>query len=114
MSKASNLSKITELVESHVERSRLILKNNFLADGRPWVVAYSGGKDSTLVLQLVYEMLLTLQPSELKPVYIIASDTRVEVPTIEAYVAERLETLKRHAERSGLPVHPYLVTPSVE
>jgi tRNA(Ile)-lysidine synthase TilS/MesJ len=35
-----------------------MLAESYLADDRPWVVAYSGGKDSTLVLQLVYETLI--------------------------------------------------------
>lgn len=66
------------------------------------------------MLQLVYEMLVSLSPEELKPVYIIASDTRVEVPTIEAYVEERITSLKRHAQQCGLPVYPMLVTPEIE
>lgn len=32
----------------------------YRADSRPWVVAFSGGKDSTVVLQLVFRMLLDL------------------------------------------------------
>ena len=37
------------------------LKTEFLHDSRPWVVTFSGGKDSTVVLQLVIEMLLGLK-----------------------------------------------------
>lgn len=109
---ASSLS--CQLIEPHIERSRKLLRDNFLADKRPWVVAYSGGKDSTLVLQLVYEMLQALPPDRLKPVHIIASDTRVEVPTIEAYLAERIATLAQHAGQNGLPLYPLLVTPEPE
>ncbi|TAN51874.1 MAG: DNA phosphorothioation system sulfurtransferase DndC [Methylococcaceae bacterium] len=104
----------TSLSEFHVQRSQKLLQDNFLADSRPWVVAYSGGKDSTLVLQLVYEMLLDLPVQRLKPVYVIASDTRVEVPAIEAYLAERIQTLTAHAAHSGLPLYPRLVTPGPE
>ena len=50
------------LTDTYLTETRAILRENFLADNRPWVVAYSGGKDSTLVLQLVYEMLLSLTP----------------------------------------------------
>lgn len=100
--------------EPHIQRSRKLLKMNFLADNRPWVVAYSGGKDSSLVLQLVYEILLDLEPEQRKPVYVIASDTRVEAPIIEAYVEERLKTLQQHAQQSGLPLYPKLVSPTVE
>jgi DNA sulfur modification protein DndC len=104
----------SEMPEPHIQCSRQLLKANFLADARPWVVAYSGGKDSTLVLQLVYEMLLALTPEQVKPVYVIASDTRVEAPIIESYVEERLETLQRHALQNKLPLYPMLVKPNVE
>ena len=60
----------------------------YLADDRPWVVGFSGGKDSTAWLQFLYYMLARLRgghadpPTKLKPVYILASDTRVEAPYI--------------------------------
>ena len=37
------------------------LKEEFLADTRPWVVTFSGGKDSTTVLHLVVDMLLEMK-----------------------------------------------------
>ncbi|WP_258958194.1 hypothetical protein [Acinetobacter colistiniresistens] len=48
----------------------------YLSDQRPWVVGYSGGKDSTCALQLVWNA-LALLPTEKrqKPVYVISSDT---------------------------------------
>ena len=55
------------------------LSESYLADGRPWVVAYSGGKDSTLVLQLVYETLIALGDKATKPIYVISFDTGVEL-----------------------------------
>ena len=30
----------------------------YKSDKRPWVIGYSGGKDSTTVVELVYKMLL--------------------------------------------------------
>ena len=30
------------------------------SDDRPWIIGYSGGKDSTTVVEMVYRMLLTL------------------------------------------------------
>jgi len=110
----SPISEATELPDQHISLSRSLLKSNFLADSRPWVVAYSGGKDSTLVLQLVYEMLLTLEPEKRKPVYVIASDTRVEAPTIEDYLAKRMTMLQQHAQQSGLQLHTMLVKPETE
>ncbi len=103
-------------MRENVPTTRKNLLENYLADKRPWVVAYSGGKDSTLVLQLVYEMALNLKHQNedaLKPIYIIASDTRVEPPNIEEYLAERLEKLTAHANHNELPIHIKLVKPAI-
>ena len=34
------------------------IKYVYQSDKRPWVIGYSGGKDSTTVVELVYKMLL--------------------------------------------------------
>ena len=52
------------------------IKYVYQFDKRPWIIGYSGGKDSTTVVELVYEMLQSLDPCERnKNVYIISSDT---------------------------------------
>ncbi|MGR9053141.1 MAG: DNA phosphorothioation system sulfurtransferase DndC [Gammaproteobacteria bacterium] len=101
-------------VDSNLDETRRLLEENFLADNRPWVVAYSGGKDSTLVLQLVYEMLLSLTPDQHKPVHVIASDTRVEAPNIEEYLRNSLNQLEHHARSSHLNLAIHLVKPDIE
>jgi DNA sulfur modification protein DndC len=45
-----------------IASTRSALREMYFSDGRPWVVAFSGGKDSTTVLQLVYDMILELVP----------------------------------------------------
>ncbi len=102
------------LADAYLSETRAILRENFLADNRPWVVAYSGGKDSTLVLQLVYEMLLSLTPEQQKPVHIISSDTRVEAPNIEEYLQNSLMQLEQHARTSSLDLTVHLVKPEIE
>jgi len=102
------------LADTYLSETRTILRENFLADNRPWVVAYSGGKDSTLVLQLVYEMLLSLTPEQQKPVHIISSDTRVEAPNIEEYLQNSLMQLEQHARTSSLDLTVHLVKPEIE
>lgn len=102
------------LADAYLSETRAVLRENFLADNRPWVVAYSGGKDSTLVLQLVYEMLLSLTPEQQKPVHIISSDTRVEAPNIEEYLQNSLMQLEQHAQTSSLDLTVHLVKPEIE
>ena len=49
------------------------IKYVYLSDNRPWVIGYSGGKDSTTVVELVYKMLLSLPEDERKKnVYIVS------------------------------------------
>jgi DNA sulfur modification protein DndC len=99
---------------SHVKNTKDLLLSNYLADSRPWVVGYSGGKDSTLVLQLVYELINTLAPEQRKPVYVVASDTRVEAPNVETYLAQRITEISSHALANGLPIHAELAQPTLE
>lgn len=105
---------ITESQSSHVELTKDLLLSNYLADNRPWVVAYSGGKDSTLVLQLVYELIYSLEREQRKPVFVVASDTRVEAPNVESYLDQRIKEISLHAQANDLPIHAELAQPTVE
>ena len=93
-------------------RQNLIFQ--YREDNRPWVVAYSGGKDSTLLLQLVYEVLEELGNSAHKEVHVVASDTRVEAPNVEDYLHERMTHLEANARAKGLPVKIHIVTPAAD
>src|SRR5450759_710844 len=86
----------------------------YLADGVPWVVGYSGGKDSTAVLQLVWLALAGLAVEQrTKPVHVISTDTLVENPVVAAWVSHSLEVLAEAATRDGLPITPHRLTPAV-
>ena len=53
----------------------------------PWIIGFSGGKDSTVVTHLVFEHLLSLPASaRTRPVYIVSNDTLVESPLVIAHV----------------------------
>lgn len=97
----------------NISYSRLKLQALYDKDSRPWVVAYSGGKDSTVVLQLVYELLIEVakKGGVLKPVYVVSSDTRVEAPVVSRYVKETLGRIQDAATSAGLPLQTSLVTP---
>lgn len=87
---------------------------NFLADSRPWIVAFSGGKDSTVVLQLVYEMLLSLPKEKRKKVFVVKSDTKVESPVIEDYLKETMKILNESSKDLGLEFEAIIVEPNEE
>lgn len=93
--------------------ARSALVEAYLADDRPWVVAFSGGKDSTCVLQLVIEMLSVIR-SPKKPIYVISSDTRVEAPNVVAYVERVLQAVRHYAGEHALPIYTKIVRPNVD
>lgn len=99
-----------------LETTKENLKNQYLADNRPWVVTFSGGKDSTVVLQLVIEMLLELQKEKLdtKIVYVVTSDTFVEMPVIENYTTDVIEKIQTFADKQKLKLYTNLITPKVD
>ncbi len=81
---------------------------------QPWVIGYSGGKDSTAVLQLVWKALELLPPDERqKPVYVIASDTQVETPVIVEYINTTLRRINERAEQTGMPFSAQKVVPTL-
>lgn len=87
----------------------------YLADAIPWVIGYSGGKDSTAVLQIVWKALASI-PSErrIKPVYVISTDTLVENPVVALWVSKSLERMTVAAKDQGLPLTAHRLTPAVE
>ena len=88
------------------------IRNVYLSDNRPWVIGYSGGKDSTTVVELVYKMLLSLNPKDrIKTVYIVSSDTLIENPLIKVYLSKMNELIGVAAKRDGLPIISCMVTP---
>ena len=87
----------------------------YTADARPWVVGYSGGKDSTTALQLIWVALSKLpEDKRQKPVYVIASDTLVETPVIVSYIDTTLDRINEAAERTGMPFRGDKVRPRLQ
>src|SRR3989440_7410059 len=81
---------------------------------QPWVIGYSGGKDSTAVLQLVWNAIRELPPEERqKPIFVIASDTKVETPVIVDYIDTTLRRVNEAAKAQGMPFSAEKVMPTV-
>lgn len=79
----------------------------------PWIVGYSGGKDSTLVAHLVFEMLLSLPPSERKrSVHIVANDTLVESPLVVQHIVESMREIDNAARAFDLPLVTKITRPA--
>ena len=81
----------------------------------PWIIGYSGGKDSTLVAHLAFEMLMELPPSErVRPVHVVGNDTLVESPLVVRHLAESLREIGEAAAAFGLPVMTKITRPAFD
>jgi DNA sulfur modification protein DndC len=80
----------------------------------PWIIGYSGGKDSTSALQLVWNAIDGL-PAEKrdKKVYVISSDTLVETPMIVDHVNENIRLINEAATVKQMPFHAQKLTPAL-
>lgn len=87
----------------------------YALDDVPWVIGYSGGKDSTAVLQLVWRALELLPVEQRhKTVHVISTDTLVENPIVASWVGGSLDRLNAAAKKLGMPVEAHKLTPQVE
>jgi DNA sulfur modification protein DndC len=89
------------------------IRNLYLSDDTPWVIGYSGGKDSTAVTQLTWLALSSLPEDgrAKKPVYVITTDTLVENPVVATWVRSSLAAVRDASDRSGLPFKAELLEP---
>jgi len=87
----------------------------YCSDDVPWVLGYSGGKDSTATLQLIWYALAALPVAQrTKPIYVISTDTLVENPVVAAWVSRSLEQMALVAQQTQMPFVPTRLTPDVE
>ena len=81
----------------------------------PWIVAYSGGKDSTLLLQLVWEV-AAAAPTGVprRPIYIVSNDTLVESPLVIRHLRRSLATIRKAIPSHGLPITIKVTEPCID
>ena len=91
------------------------VQDMYLADNRPWVIGFSGGKDSTATLQVVWASLSELPQNKLtKQIFVISSDTFVETPVISRYIDTTLDRINDSARAQKLPISAHKVTPQLD
>ena len=88
----------------------------YLSDSLPWVVGYSGGKDSTASLQLIWNAVSALPEDRrrFKPIHVISTDTLVENPVISLWVRASLLKMNISASEQGLNIQSHPLTPALE
>jgi len=83
------------------------IKAEYLSEAQryPWIIGFSGGKDSTLVAQAVLEAMLEAPPSaRTREVHVVSNDTLVESPFVIAHMAKVQQQIEDAAQNLGLPI----------
>ncbi|MFB2768726.1 DNA phosphorothioation system sulfurtransferase DndC [Pelatocladus sp. BLCC-F211] len=102
---------VAELVEE-IQALTTEIQDLYCLDEIPWVVGYSGGKDSSCVLQLVWNAIAQLPPEKrTKTIHVITTDTLVENPYVSVWVRNSLKQMKLAALDQKLPFEPHLLQP---
>lgn len=107
----SRISKIIdELIDQYLENDRY---------NRPWIIGFSGGKDSTVLLTLVWLALQKIREENStqtlnRQIYVVCNDTMVENPIIEEYTSNVLRTIQKSAKEQKLPITVKTTTPHIE
>lgn len=104
-----------ESADFQIVRNGIIDEYLSSSQSYPWIVTFSGGKDSTLVAHLVFEALLELPPSlRSRKVYFVSNDTLVESPLVAQHMHKSLEKILDAARILKLPIEGTVTKPSLD
>jgi len=91
------------------------LRQLYIEDPRPWLVGFSGGKDSTMVAALIFEAVAGIPAADRrKSISILCTDTRVEIPAIVEMIEGTLERMRKFARKEELNVEVHLLKPPTD
>jgi DNA sulfur modification protein DndC len=105
---------VEELVKD-IELLNQEIQDLYCANEVPWVIGVSWGKDSSCVLQLVWNAIAALpEKKRRKKIYVMTTDTLVENPIVAVWVRRSSENLRKAALEQNMPIEPYLLYPEVK
>lgn len=91
------------------------IQNLYMSDSIPWMIGYSGGKDSTAAVQLVWMAIEKLPAKQRrKPIHIMNTDTLVESPVVSRWVKKSLECMRKAADEKDMPFIPEQLIPDYD
>jgi DNA sulfur modification protein DndC len=98
----------------HLE-SEIIDQYLYDESNRPWIIGFSGGKDSTMLLQVVWKALLKIEPILLtRRIYVVCNDTMVENPRMVKFIKAILKKIQIAANEQNLPITVHETMPKME
>lgn len=88
------------------------LRDLYLSDPRPWLIGFSGGKDSTMVAALIFDTIAALPAEDrTKPITVLCTDTRVEIPAIVGMIESTLDRMRKFALKQDMHTEVHLLRP---
>ncbi len=94
---------------------RTNLRDLYLEDQRPWLIGFSGGKDSTMLASLVFDAVLSVPIDQRnKPIAVLCTDTRVEIPAIVEMAEKTLARMYKLSSQRRLSIEVHLLKPPPE
>ena len=104
---------LKEIIEDIVDE----ISDQYLNDENPrsWIIGFSGGKDSTMLLQTVWYAVKAI-PEELRTrkIYVVCNNTLVENPKILEYSEIVLNKIQKAASEQSMPVYVNRTVPKLE
>lgn len=99
-----------EVFENIVQEMLFVYKH----DNRPWLIGYSGGKDSSLLVSLVVETVSRIAPQErTKKIFIVTSDTGVENPVVKRYMHYSSNKINEFSIKNNANIQADIIYPDV-
>ena len=108
---------MSQVIESVIDE---IADQYLYADktNRPWIIGFSGGKDSTVLLQFVWKAIERIKEQSksvtAREVYVVCNDTMVENPVVTEYVHRVLDKIELAARDQGMPIYVRKTIPRLE
>jgi DNA sulfur modification protein DndC len=96
-----------ETIEATWDRVVDRVRQQYLSEKQsfPWIIGFSGGKDSTVVVHAVFDALLSISPSKRnRPIHIVSNDTLVESPLVISHLDGVTTKIASAAQSLGLPI----------
>lgn len=91
------------------------IQDLYIEDEKPWVIGFSGGKDSTTILSLIYVALLKLDKKQRhKHIYVVSSDTLVETPMVVDMISTTIDLINTNAKKLDIPLSAHQVIPKMD
>ena len=110
--KNPSITNPAEELRQNIEILTREIQELYLLDEIPWVIGYSGGKDSTCILQLVWNAIATLpEEKRTKTISVITTDTLVENPIVSAWVRNSIKHIEKAAQQQNIPIEAHLLHP---